>query len=182
MTDLFDTATPESALGFGAYMAVDAKSQSHGARANKSGSVFEDIIEFIARRYGVPSIQYNEWQHDTTTRFLLVRRVPYTNLFGEISYTEFVFWDQLYDRKIRIEAKWQKASGSIDEKFKMLFDNAKDHMPESEIYLVIDGNGYRKRRRDWLEERAKETQKKTIHVGTLGEFLGWFSDLMDAPA
>jgi hypothetical protein len=43
--------------------------------------------------------------------------------------------------EIGIECKWQRISGSVDEKFPYAYLNCIEAMPERDIIIVVDGGG-----------------------------------------
>ena len=48
-----------------------------------------------------------------------------------------------YCRTVRVEAKWQQAAGSVDEKYPYMLLNGIYQYPEKEIIFVVDGGGYK---------------------------------------
>ena len=70
-------------------------------------------------------------------------------------------------------SKWQQSQGSVDEKFPYLYLNCIQAMPEREIILLIDGNGYKPGALAWLKQAVASQDAKLIHVFNLVEFLVW---------
>lgn len=102
---------------------------------------------------------------------LLVRRVPYQSIYGHRGLTEFLAVSASRGLAIRIECKWQQSQGSVDEKFPYLYLNCIQAMPEREIILLIDGNGYKPGALAWLKQAVASQDAKLIHVFNLVEFL-----------
>ena len=61
----------------------------------------------------------------------------------------------------------------MDEKFPYLYLNCIQAMPEREIILLIDGNGYKPGALSWLKQAVSSQDAKLIHVFNLVEFLVW---------
>lgn len=179
MSELFTENDPDPEVT--AFLAETKKELSHGAKANQAGQVFEDAVEFFAKRFGVSVVDYKDDKGNLSfiAGLKLVKRVPYTNMYTLIGYSEFVLYNQQSGRTARIECRWQSTSGSVDEKFPYLFENAKMHMPEKEIVLLVDGDGAKDEAVAWLKDRAKNFADKTIHVLTLGQFLAWFKRFIE---
>jgi hypothetical protein len=82
------------------------------------------------------------------------------------------------DVSVRIECRAQQISGSVDEKFPYLFECAKG-FPESAVWLVLSGDGARKRAMDWLKREAHSYKEKTIRVYTELEAISAVKALVD---
>jgi hypothetical protein len=146
---------------------------SQGAECNYSGQFLEGIVkqEFAKRNiptYDYSAVGYNGDMFDP--RFLL-RNVPYTNLIGSQSRSEFLYRDFSAAYNIRIECKWQETPGSVDEKLYYLLHNASRAMTEPEVWLVIDGGGARKEMISFLKREAMRlsSSAKLIRVLNIGE-------------
>jgi len=93
--------------------------------------------------------------------------------------TEFVIVDGC--RRIRVEAKYQSAPGSVDEKYPYMLLNGIYNYPESEIIFVVDGGGYKPGARRWLENSINNnwldyrSEGRDIKLMTIAEFAGWFN-------
>lgn len=78
----------------------------------------------------------------------------------------------------RIECKWQRSTGSIDEKFPYLYLNCIEAMPEKNIIIIIDGGGCKQGALNWLKNSIQEFKyqndnSKNIRVFSLMEFITW---------
>ncbi len=139
---------------------------TQGAESNLSGQFLERAIEDEFRIRGVMaspfSVQGNNG-HLFHEHFLL-KRVPYRSIYGCRSYSEFVYRHFSAKMEVRIECRWQQCAGSVDEKMPYLLLNARDAMPEPEVWLVIDGGGARTHALDWMHAMARKTDSKIIRV------------------
>ncbi len=146
--------------------------QTQGREANHSGQFLEEAIEREFGRRGIASETWKQSARGNGHLFAhrrLTKRVPYASLYGgRASYSEFVYFVGL-SPFLRIECRWQEKPGSVDEKFPYLFLNARDHMPEPNIWLVIDGDGARPKGIAWLKREAATVSRKLIRVLTLTE-------------
>ncbi|WP_417022461.1 PD-(D/E)XK nuclease superfamily protein, partial [Bilophila wadsworthia] len=95
------------------------------------------------------------------------------SIYGHRGVTEFLAVSASRGLAIRIECKWQQSQGSVDEKFPYLYLNCIQAMPEREIILLIDGNGYKPGALAWLKQAVASQDAKLIHVFNLVEFLVW---------
>jgi hypothetical protein len=80
-----------------------------------------------------------------------------------------VYHPNLFPKCLAIDTIWQKSSGSVDSKFPYLVANIKEKYPYPTI-IVIDGGGYRKGARTWLQNQVDE---KLLHVFSVEEFKEW---------
>lgn len=133
--------------------------QAQGAAANESGKTLEDFVRLTFNVNGVPTKGTGKAQ----TRFI-EKNVPYTSIYGSTSRSEFVYRDLKNNRHIRIECRFQKVKGSVDEKMPYLFFNARDAMPEKEVWLVVSGGGAREKAVAWLKAAVAQVVGKTIRV------------------
>jgi len=111
---------------------------------------------------------------------LLLKNVPFTTIYGHPGKTEFLLRSAKYGLEVRIECKWQEASGSVDEKFPYVYLNAIEAMPENDIIIIADGGGAKRGSIQWLKNVAvnkmyipKSKQNKNIKVMSLSEFISW---------
>ena len=70
-------------------------------------------------------------------------------------------------------------SGSVDEKLPYLYLNAVEAWQESEIIILIDGNGWKDNAIAWLKKAVDERRwrltndNRNIYVFNMGEFVQW---------
>ena len=152
-----------------------------GAIANRQGNILEQQVRQAFASHGFRELTFPEYEKLVSGATLpgvplpdvLVRRVPYTSIYGHRGVTEFLAVSPSRSLAVRIECKWQQSQGSVDEKFPYLYLNCIQAMPEEEIILLIDGNGYKPGALAWLKQAAASQDAKVIHVFNLVEFLVW---------
>lgn len=130
---------------------VPMTSEQGGAIANRQGNILEQQVRQAFASHGFREVAFAEYEKlasgstlpGVPVPDLLVRRVPYQSIYGHRGVTEFLAVSASRGLAIRIECKWQQSQGSVDEKFPYLYLNCIQAMPEREIILLIDGNGYK---------------------------------------
>ncbi len=152
-----------------------------GGLANSQGRTLEQVVITTLQQKGFQVIPYSKYQ-GTLLEFseadLLLTNVPFENIYGQQSKTEFKIVSRRYG-EYRIECKWQQSAGSVDEKFPYLYLNCIEKMPEQNIILIVDGQGARPGAVKWLRRAAREKlyqdarQPKTIQVFSMAEFVIW---------
>jgi hypothetical protein len=152
-----------------------------GGLANSSGSTLEQTVIGTLQSKGFSLVRYRDWQKNPEKYGdeLLLRNVPYQTIYNHQGNTEFLLRSARYQLEVRIECKWQQASGSVDEKFPYLYLNCIEQMPERDIIIVVDGGGAKQGSVEWLRQAAKSRRyiqtdaEKNILVMNLTEFLVW---------
>jgi hypothetical protein len=111
---------------------------------------------------------------------LLLKNVPFETIYGHKGNTEFLLISEKYKLRIRIECKWQQSAGSVDEKLPYLYLNTIEAMPEKDIMILIDGEGFKAGAKTWLKTAVKgklytteNNNDKNILVFTLADFFTW---------
>jgi len=152
-----------------------------GHKATTSGARLENIVADTLTECGCLAVRYKELNDDHFEMLklneitgLLVKRVPYINVFESQSYGEFVLYTS-EDVAIRIECRRQHSGGSVDEKIPCLIENIKC-FEEQEVIVVLDGNGMRPATKRYLHNRVKEIEDKNVQVYTLNQFKQWAMD------
>ena len=155
---------------------------TQGGLANSSGRTLESTIIATMTSKHFMKASYRDWKINPERygEELLLTRVPYTSIYGNPSYTEFLIHSVPRGLDIRVECKWQQVSGSVDEKFPYLYLNCLEQMPESQVIIVADGGGAKPASLNWLKSVATEKKytqpgyiPKSISVFTLQEFVIW---------
>jgi hypothetical protein len=150
-------------------------------RDTSTGNTMEQTVIAVLKSKGFRCISHREWEkapHNYGSELLLTN-VPYRSIYEHNGRTEFLLKSAKYHLEIRIECKWQQTSGSVDEKLPYLYLNCVEAMPEQEIIIVIDGNGWKQGAIKWLKDAVTEKKyvgkkdKTIIHVFRLNEFLTW---------
>jgi hypothetical protein len=111
---------------------------------------------------------------------LLLKNVPFETIYGHKGNTEFLLISKKYNLRIRIECKWQQTAGSVDEKLPYLYLNTIEAMPEKDVMILIDGEGFKAGAKTWLRKAVKDKLYTTdknkdtnIMVFSLAEFFTW---------
>lgn len=158
--------------------------KSQGAMANANGKVFEKMMVpvFEDNKFIVLSESdylSNPSKYGAIDRYVL-KNAKYTTIYEHEGKTEFVIVDG--ERRIRVEAKYQSAAGSVDEKYPYMLLNGIYQYPEKEIIFVVDGNGYKPGAHKWLKEHIennwldyKTQYGKDIKLMNISEFMNWFN-------
>lgn len=155
---------------------------TQGGHANKTGSVLENLVVGTITTHGFLVVSYKDYMKNPVKfgEELLLRNVPYTTLYGTKGRTEFLLKSTKFSLNIRIECKWQQGAGSVDEKLPYLYLSSIEAMPENEIILLVDGEGFRPGAKGWIRNIAKQRKyipddkpNKRITVMNSTEFLTW---------
>ena len=155
---------------------------SQGGLANSSGNTLEQTVIATFSSKGFQVAPYRNWLVNPASfgGDVLLRRVPYTSIYGHNGVTEFLAISSRYELNARIECKWQQSAGSVDEKFPYLYLNCLERMPEQHIIIIVDGGGAKLSAVTWLKTVAAEGRyasatsvQKKIQVFSLSEFIVW---------
>lgn len=153
-----------------------------GGTANHQGRTLEQTIVPVLAHHGFEVVRHSAWKKKENAygTELLLKHVPYTTIYDQQGYTEFLLKSHRLGLEIRIECKWQQSSGSVDEKFPYLYLNCMEAMPEEEIIIIVDGGGAKPGAIRWLKEAVRQEKyalpgrpKKNVHVFSIGEFIQW---------
>ncbi len=156
-----------------------------GKSANITGNQLEIAVQTVLSNKGFEIEMYRKWNKNPNNygKELLLKNVPYETIYGHGGNTEFLLISEKYNLKIRIECKWQQSAGSVDEKLPYLYLNTIEAMPEKNIMILIDGDGFKKGAKTWLKNAVKQklyTNKTNcdtnIMVFSLTEFFTWAND------
>ena len=155
---------------------------TQGGTANAFGSTLENQVISLMTNKGFVVAKYSDWinRPESYGGELLLKRVPYTSIYGHCAHTEFLIHSELHGLDVRVECKWQQVTGSVDEKFPYLYLNCVERMPELEIIIIVDGGGAKPQSTSWLRTVVNERrymgeqhQNKSISVMTLTQFIVW---------
>ena len=106
---------------------------------------------------------YNE-EKIFTTQFVLGK-----NIYKGKQVVDFII-SRKNNIPLVIQAKWQQASGSVNEKFPYLVLNLKEEQNPYQALIIIDGGGYGEGALDWLKQQV---DNKLIGVFSFSEFVAW---------
>jgi hypothetical protein len=155
---------------------------SQGGLANRSGSVLEGIVKGALAPHGFNIVQNRDLSQlsEEEQGELLIQNYPYTTLYGSRGKTEFLLKSRKHNLVVRIECKWQQSAGSVDEKLPHLYLSAINAMPEDNIIILIDGDGFRDGAIAWLRNSVdnrlyipEEKHNKNIMMMNATEFMTW---------
>jgi hypothetical protein len=158
-----------------------------GKSANITGNQLEIAVQTVLLNKGFEIEMYRKWEKSKEKygSELLLKNVPFQTIYGHPGNTEFLLLSKKHDLRIRIECKWQQSAGSVDEKLPYLYLNAIEAMPEKDIMILIDGDGFKKGAKYWLRNAVKEklytnekTKNKNILVFSLTEFFTWANNTL----
>jgi hypothetical protein len=151
------------------------------AKASFGGQTLENVIRAI-KLVGFVEIKAKELAKAQSDMFpserLLVRRSPYTTIFGTQGWREYFLHSKEWSGEL--ECKFQNGGGSVDEKMVYVTETLKrTTLPR--LALVYGGEYWTKESRGqaiivWMKEEAKalrHTHQKELLVMTLDEFIDW---------
>ena len=155
--------------------------ENQGGIANAQGRTLESVVINTLEQKGLKRVPYKEYTQGLNLYGdeLLLTNVPYETIYGHQGKTEFKIQSKRYG-EYRIECKWQQSSGSVDEKFPYLYLNCIEKMPETNIIIIVDGQGAKPGAVKWLRRAAEvklythgQNRNKNIQVMSLSEFIVW---------
>ncbi len=153
-----------------------------GSKTNITGTQLEKAVQTVLVEKGFDIEMYSKWSKNPNnySNEILLKNVPFETIYKHKGRTEFLLLSKKYDLKIRIECKWQQKAGSVDEKLPYLYLNTIEAMPENDIMILIDGDGFKKGAKKWLREAVKQKKyttnknnNKNIMVFSLTDFFTW---------
>lgn len=147
-----------------------------GAKANVNGRRLENLVEEVINECGIESLSYANWLDGLShipidAKGVLFRNVPYTNVYGANSRGEFLLFFRDHP-DTRIECRSQVVAGSVDEKLPYLLENCKV-FDEKNVIVVLEGNGFKTKAKEWFIENAHAVKSKNINVMSFKEFKDW---------
>ena len=153
-----------------------------GTKGNITGNQLEVAVQTVLAGKGFDIQMYRKWNKNPQKfgNELLLKNVPFKTIYNHKGNTEFLLLSQEYNLKIRIECKWQQVAGSVDEKLPYLYLNTIEAMPEKDIIILIDGDGWKKGAKAWLKSAVTERKyttennnNKNIRIFSLADFFTW---------
>lgn|SRR5690554_3620185 len=153
-----------------------------GRSANITGNQLEIAVQTVLLNKGFEIEMFRVWNKNPEKygKELLLKNVPFETIYGHRGNTEFLLISEKYKLRIRIECKWQQSAGSVDEKLPYLYLNTIEAMPEKDIMILIDGDGFKAGAKTWLRNAVKDklytTDKNNdtnVMVFSLAEFFTW---------
>lgn len=153
-----------------------------GRKTNITGTQLEKAVQTVLLEKGFEIEMYRKWEKNLENygKELLLKNVPFTTIYGHGGNTEFLLLSEKYNLRTRIECKWQQSAGSVDEKLPYLYLNTIEAMPEKDIMILIDGDGFKPGAKTWLRNAVKEklytnenNNDTNVQVFSLAEFFTW---------
>lgn len=141
--------------------------------ANQTGNNLEVFVENILKQH-----EYTEfWNHKKQLYENIrsvggkqyAKQVPIgTTIYGSNRKCDFmVFNNEVFEKGLVIECKWQQSAGSVDEKYPyLLYNIIKSGIP---TIILLDGDGYKKQAMEWLKEQV-DPRRALIGVYNMQEF------------
>ncbi|MBC8196914.1 MAG: 4-diphosphocytidyl-2C-methyl-D-erythritol kinase [Candidatus Marinimicrobia bacterium] len=157
-----------------------------GRKTNISGTQLEKAVQTVLIEKGFEIEMYSKWIKNIKNygNEILLKNAPFKTIYQHKGRTEFLLLSKKYSLKIRIECKWQQSMGSVDEKLPYLYLNTIEAMPEKDIIILIDGDGFKPGAKDWLRDAVKRKKYTTIKnndtnilVFSLAEFFTWANNI-----
>lgn len=161
---------------------MPGQNRKKGSLASGQGKILEETVISTFTRKGFEVVMWSEWNRHRGNfgSELLLKNVPFKNIYGHDGYTEFLLMSEKYNFEVRIECKWQQSAGSVDEKFPYLYLNCIEAMPEKHIVIIVDGGGAKEGAVRWLKNAShnriyadEKSSSKNIEVMDLSGFLRW---------
>ena len=152
---------------------------SKGQKTNITGTQLEKAVQTVLSGKGFQIEMFRKWKMNPENygKELLLKNVPFTTIYGHGGNTEFLLLSEKHNLQIRIECKWQQSAGSVDEKLPYLYLNTIEAMPEKDIMILIDGDGFKQGAKTWLRNAVNkklytnDSNKNTnVMVFSLAEF------------
>ena len=155
-----------------------AQAEKPTGLAIRSGRGLEQQIEDGFRQRGFEIVRASEWdqseERDNPTLRKVILDAPYASIYGHAARIEFLLL--LPDRRILIEVKRQRTSGSTDEKLPYVYANAELNIEFGhEFFLIMDGDGWKPGAVKWTRDRAAENDNFSVY--TPEEFFAWLERL-----
>jgi len=150
--------------------------------STQSGNVLEKTVVSVFQSKKFVVAAYRAWQKNPAKfgEEVLLTNAPYETIYKHRGHTEYLLRSKRFNKEIRIECKWQQVSGSVDEKLPYLYLNCIETMPEKEIIIVIDGDGWKKGAIEWFKEAVtnrrytdKASLGRVVRIFNLKEFITW---------
>lgn len=175
------------------FISTHAYAWEQQEHAIKSGAAFEDRISDVLRGHGFEvefhagygGDEENEITLKNTGRRIALRQPPYTTLYGSPGRYDFLLIAPELENPVWIETKYQKTSGSIDEKVPYVYFNALTAVPGRHVIILHGGEGWRDGAVKWImaakdrkEFRAMANYPdKRVDVMTPAEFESWLANI-----
>ena len=141
-----------------------------GVRANRRGRILERFVANILDNQGYEHIRpaylifaMREMQQPVYAQQVEIGR----DIYGKRRRVDFLLFNpHRHPNGLVIQCKWQKTSGSVEEKFP--FEVQSITQGEFETVIILDGGGYSTGAEQWLRSQAGRNRLR--HVFSQREF------------
>lgn len=159
---------------------TDRDQYQGGPVPTSGGNNFEEDCVRILEGLGFSRRDGSKWVDGPSLpglcRRIVVTQVPHPGLYGQDSTSDFLILAEGNPKfRVLCEAKWQQSSGSVDQKFPYMVEDAK-LSGEANIMFVIDGRGFRSGAIAWLKRKCAESTVPRMKVFDYAEFRAWAYD------
>ena len=95
--------------------------------------------------------------------------------------SDFLVVNLTSNLKIRIEIKFQKTSGSVDEKLPYFYINSVTSH-DDDVLFIVEGNGFKRGSKLWLKEKVNENwlndNDKNIYMHDLVSSIKYLKEIL----
>ena len=141
-----------------------------GSTANMTGRSLEDFVQRFIESQGYEESRSKDFLNELpnlTNKAYAKQVLIGKNIYNRDRKVDFILYHpEIWKSGLVIECKWQASPGSVEEKYPFLV--AKIQLSKLPTIIVLDGEGYTKGAKDWIQSQA--TSSYLQHVFTLGEF------------
>lgn len=114
----------------------------------------KDVLSniFIENGYEILNQSQLEKRELVPEQYVLTR-ARYTSIYGHNTSSDFLIVNFGTNLRLRVEIKFQKLSGSVDEKLPYLYINSvSSHIDD--VLFIVEGNGFKLGAKKWLKEQV----------------------------
>ena len=141
-----------------------------GSTANMTGRSLEDFVQRFIENQGYEENKSKDFLSELpnlTNKAYAKQVLIGKSIYNRDRKVDFILYHpEIWKSGLVIECKWQASPGSVEEKYPFLVANIK--LSKLPTIIVLDGEGYTKGAKDWIQNQA--TTSYLQHVFTLGEF------------
>ena len=150
-----------------------SSTRTGGSQANHTGAQLEDTISRILESSGYSFVDRSRFNAATYLEQPIFSRQFHieSGIYESLVKVDFIIYHpKKWPKRLMIEAKWQQASGSTDEKFPYLVTNIREFYG-CETVVVLAGDGSRPGALKWLRKQIDERLIRVFESGD--EFIAW---------
>jgi len=158
---------------------------SGSARSLENNNIARVMIkQHAVTQLGVPVLAHPEWLRAGRPDDCLIDGFPYTGIYGKTDAKSDLVLIHPTGRRARIIVKWQGTSGSTDEKFPYVMENA-FVVPENDVVILAGGTGAKPAAVRWLVDEAAARSVRTLGrrdvqvMRSVDEVSAWLRSIRD---